>query len=196
MDPPKKDEKITNYSKRLSRLIVHENPILIGVSFGGLIVQELSKIINTRKVFIISSIKTNKESSVSMKFAKKTKSYKLLPVNWLDDFENLIAFVFGPRIKRRVDLYRKYLSVRDKNYLEWSISTIVNWEQEKPIENVVHIHGTRDLIFPVINLKNYIPVEKGDHAIILKRADWLNKFFEKKLNLNSFHLLLHHFNLI
>ena len=116
-----------------------------------------------------------------MKFAKKTKSYKLFPVNWLDDFENLIAFVFGPRIKRRVDLYRKYLSVRDKNYLEWSISTIVNWEQEKPIENVVHIHGTRDLIFPVINLKNYIPVEKGDHAIILKRADWLNKFFEKNL---------------
>ena len=78
--PPKKDEKIANYSKRLSKLIVHENPILIGVSFGGLIVQELSKIINTRKVFIISSIKTNKESSVSMKFAKKTKSYKLLPL--------------------------------------------------------------------------------------------------------------------
>ena len=177
MDPPKKDEKITNYSKRLSRLIVHENPILIGVSFGGLIVQELSKIINTRKVFIISSIKTNKESSVSMKFAKKTKSYKLLPVNWLDDFENLIAFVFGPRIKRRVDLYRKYLSVRDKNYLEWSISTIVNWEQEKPIENVVHIHGTRDLIFPVINLKNYIPVENGDHAIILKKCGLVEQIF-------------------
>ena len=39
--PPKKDEKITNYSKRLSRLIVHENPILIGVSFGGLIVDTL-----------------------------------------------------------------------------------------------------------------------------------------------------------
>ena len=179
--PPKKDEKIANYSKRLSRLIVHENPILIGVSFGGLIVQELSKIINTRKVFIISSIKTNKESSVSMKFAKKTKSYKLLPVSWLDDFENLITFVFGPRIKRRVDLYRKYLSVRDKKYLEWSISTIINWKQEKPINNVVHIHGTRDLIFPIINLKNYIPLEKGDHAIILKRADWLNKFFEKNL---------------
>jgi len=179
--PPEKGEKITNYAKRLSKLIDHENPILIGVSFGGLIVQELSKIIKTRKVIIISSIKTNKEASVSMKFAKKTKSYKYLPVSWLDDFGNLIAFVFGPRIKRKVDLYKKYLSVRDKNYLEWSISTIVNWKQEEPIKNVIHIHGTRDLIFPVINLKNYIPVEKGDHAIILKRADWLNKFFEKNL---------------
>ena len=67
--PPKKDEKITNYSKRLSRLIVHENPILIGVSFGGLIVQELSKIIKTRKVIIISSIKTNKESSIKIGFS-------------------------------------------------------------------------------------------------------------------------------
>jgi hypothetical protein len=92
-----------------------------------------------------------------------------------------MAFVFGPKIKKRVNLYRKYLSVRDKKYLDWSIDKIVNWDQEEPIENVVHIHGTYDSIFPIINLKNYIPIEKGDHSIILKRADWLNEYFSKNL---------------
>ena len=146
-----------------------------------MIVQEISEIINVRKVIIISSVKSNKELSNSMKFAKKTKSYKLLPLSWIDDFENLMTFVFGPKIKRRVSLYRKYLSVRDKNYLDWSIDKIVNWERETPIENVTHIHGTYDLIFPILNLKNYVPVEKGDHAIILKKADWLSEYFSKNL---------------
>ena len=179
--PPIKSESLKDYSIRLSKFIKHQNPILIGVSFGGLIVQEISEIINVRKVIIISSVKSNKELSNSMKFAKKTKSYKLLPLSWIDDFENLMTFVFGPKIKRRVSLYRKYLSVRDKNYLDWSIDKIVNWERETPIENVTHIHGTYDLIFPILNLKNYVPVEKGDHAIILKKADWLSEYFSKNL---------------
>lgn len=178
---PEKNESLNSYAKRLSLKIVHDNPILIGVSFGGVIVQEISKIIDVRKLIIISSIKSKKEMSNSMKFAKKTKSYKLLPVSWLDDFESLMAFVFGPKIKRRLDLYRKYLSVRNKHYLEWSIEKIINWDQEKSLENVIHIHGTKDSIFPVNNIKNYIPVENGDHAIILKNADWLNDYFSENL---------------
>jgi hypothetical protein len=71
--PPLKKESLSNYVVRLSNNIKHDNPILIGVSFGGVIVQELSKILKSKKVFIISSIKSNKELSNSMKFAKKTK---------------------------------------------------------------------------------------------------------------------------
>ena len=178
---PEKNESLNSYAKRLSLKIVHDNPILVGVSFGGVIVQEISKIIDVRKLIIISSIKSKKEMSNSMKFAKKTKSYKLLPVSWLDDFESLMAFVFGPKIKRRVDLYRKYLSVRHKYSLEWSIEKIINWDQEKSLNNIIHIHGTKDSIFPVNNIKNYIPVENGDHAIILKNADWLNDYFSENL---------------
>ena len=123
-----KSESLKDYSMRLSKSIKHQNPILIGVSFGGLIMQEISKIINAKKVIIISSVKSRKELSNSMKFARKTKSYKFLPLSWIDDFENLMTFVFGPKIKRGLSLYRKYLSVRDQKYLDWSIDKIVNWE--------------------------------------------------------------------
>ena len=37
------------------------------------------------------------------------------------------------------------------------------------------------MIFPAIYLKNYIPLPNGDHAMILKKADWINKFLEKNL---------------
>ncbi|MDA8640848.1 alpha/beta hydrolase [Flavobacteriaceae bacterium] len=180
--PPLKNESLSKYVVRLSETIKHKDAILIGVSFGGVIVQELSKILKIKKVIIISSVKSNKELSNSMKFAKKTKSYKLLPLTWLNDFESLLAFVLGPKIKRKVNLYRKYLSVRDENYLKWAIKEMVNWNQTTPLNNVIHIHGTCDSMFPVLNIKNYIPVERGDHTMILKRADWLNDYFHKNLN--------------
>lgn len=179
---PNIDESIENYAERLSEKIVHKNPVLIGVSFGGILVQEISKIIKVNKLIIISSIKCNKEMPSHMKFGKITKSYKLLPVKWINDFESLISFVLGPKIKKRVDLYRKYLSVRDENYLKWAIREMVNWNQTSPLKGVIHIHGTYDLVFPVLNIKNYIPVERGDHTMILKRADWLNNYFLNNLN--------------
>ncbi|MGY8946151.1 MAG: alpha/beta hydrolase [Flavobacteriales bacterium] len=178
---PKKDESLKKYSKRFSQLIKHKNPILIGVSFGGVLVQEISKIIEVNQTIIISSIKSNKELPTSMKLIKATKSYNLLPVKWLNDFESLISFVLGPRINRRVELYRKYLSVRDKKYLSWAIKELIEWDQDESIDNVIHIHGTKDMIFPIIYLKDYVPVPNGDHAMILKKAKWINEFLEKNL---------------
>ena len=75
-----------------------------------------------------------------MKFGKVTKSYKLLPLKWINDFESLISFVLGPKAKRRVELYRKYLSVRDKNYLNWAIRELIEWKQAVPLKNVIHTY--------------------------------------------------------
>jgi hypothetical protein len=173
--PPLKSESLKDYSVRLSKSIKHQNPILIGVSFGGLIVQEVSKIINAKKVIIISSVKSNKELPLMMQIGKKTKAYKFFNVNWINDFESLALFVFGPIVRNRIELYRKYLSVRDKNYLKWSIHQIVNWEQKNPLKDIIHIHGNIDLVFPSIYIKKAIFVSGGTHAMILRKASWLNK---------------------
>ena len=110
-----------------------------------------------------------------MKFGKITKSYKLLPLKWINDFESLISFVLGPKIKKRLELYRKYLSVRDENYLSWCIRELIEWKQNKPLDNIIHIHGSKDVIFPTNLLSDYIELPGGDHAMILKRAEWNNK---------------------
>ena len=181
---PRNDESLEDYAKRYSKLIIHKDPVLIGVSFGGVLVQEISKIIEYKKLIIISSIKCNDELPSHMKFGKITKSYKLLPFKWINDFESLISFVLGPKIKRRLELYRKYLSVRDENYLSWSIKELIEWKQSKPIDNIIHIHGSKDLIFPTNFLSDYIELPRGDHAMILKRAEWINKKIPKLIEGN------------
>ena len=176
---PKEDEDLNSYVHRLSKNINGKNIVLIGVSFGGIIVQELSKIMIVKKVIIISSVKSRHELPLMMQLSKKTKAYKFLPLNWIDDFESLVVFVFGPMVKKRISLYRKYLSFRDENYLKWAIHQIVNWEQNKHDKNTIHIHGTHDLVFPSIYIKNAIFVKGGNHAMILRKASWFTKNLPK-----------------
>ncbi len=47
---PQVDETLSEYAKRLCGKILHENPVLIGVSFGGLVVQEMVKFISVRRL--------------------------------------------------------------------------------------------------------------------------------------------------
>ena len=36
-------------------------------------------------------------------------------------------------------IVREYLSVRDENYLKWSIDQIVNWNQKTPLNDVANL---------------------------------------------------------
>ena len=58
---PEEDESLAHYASRLASTITAPNPILLGVSFGGIIMQEVAKQINYKKVVIISSVKTQYE---------------------------------------------------------------------------------------------------------------------------------------
>lgn len=172
---PVLNESIENYSKRFLDFIKHENPILIGVSFGGLIVQEISKLIDVEKVIIISSIKSNRELPLYMKSAKFLKLYNYFPLKLFDDVFNISKSLKINKIYKKLDLIDKYLSVRDENYLKWAIREILNWKQEKPLQEVIHIHGDRDLTFPISLIKDCIIVPGATHALILTKYRWLNK---------------------
>ena len=175
---PKTNETMKSYAKRMSLFITDVDPILIGVSFGGILVQEISKYIKVKKLIIISSVKSKVELSMSMKFAKTTGIHHLLPLNWINDLEKLLLFVFGPSIKVKVDAYKKYLSERDPEYLKWSINQIINWKQIKYDDKIIHIHGEKDKVFPVKYLKkhkNLIIVKNGTHATILRDSKWFSK---------------------
>ena len=172
---PKKNETLKFYAKRICKKIDQPDPILIGVSFGGILIQEVSKYLNYKKIVIISSIKTNEELPISMKMAKKTKIHKILPFKWINNIDKLALFAFGDGIKKKVKLFQKYLSYKDPNYLKWAMDCIVNWEQKEIIKEIIHIHGKKDNVFPVKNLSGRVYLIEGNHAIIITRANQINK---------------------
>ena len=177
---PIENESIESYALRMTQKITHDNPVLIGVSFGGVLVQEMAKIIQTDKVIIISSVKTNKEFPSRFKIARNTKAYKLIPTQLLADIEKLVKYAFGDNIvTKRIKLYEKYLSVRDKHYLDWAIETILCWNQKEINEAVIHIHGDTDEVFPIKHIRKCIVVKGGTHIMILNKFKWMNENLPK-----------------
>ena len=176
---PKKEEPLADYAKRMAEKVVHDDAVLIGVSFGGILVQEMAHYLNLRKLIIISSVKSNTELPRRMKIAKKTKAYKLLPTGLLQDVEKLVKYTFGNVIKQRLKLYEQFLFMRNKEYLDWAIEQVVCWERVKIDLNVIHIHGDADEVFPVKNIKDFINVKGGTHMMILNRFRWFNENLPK-----------------
>ena len=171
---PLNDESLLQYAERISKKVTHENPVLIGVSFGGILVQEMAQFLDVRKTIIISSVKSNLEFPTAFKVAKTTKAYKLFPTNLISNIENLALFSFGNKIKKRMELYKKFLSVRDKKYLDWAIEKVILWDRTQIEKNVVHIHGDSDEVFPIKNIQKCIVVKGGTHIMIVSKFKWFN----------------------
>ena len=176
---PNPNESIANYAERLAHKVEHDNSVLIGVSFGGIMVQEMSKFLKLKKIFIVSSVKCRNELPKRMKIAKKTKAYKLIPTQLLSNVEALAKYAFGETVIKRVELYKKYLSVNDKGYLDWSIKQMVCWKQDIPMPNVIHIHGEKDGVFPIYNIKGCIKIKGGTHIMIINKYKWFNENLPK-----------------
>jgi pimeloyl-ACP methyl ester carboxylesterase len=172
---PVKNESVTDYARRICQDIHHANPVLIGVSFGGILVQEMGSIVNARKVIIISSVRCNAEYPRRMRFAKASHIYRLFPTRMMQNFGWLgKMFKHNDFITKRLALYDKFMSVRDKKYLDWAFKTIITWNRCDPDMKVIHIHGDADEVFPPRYLQDYIPVKGGTHIMIINKAKWLN----------------------
>ncbi|MDF4221974.1 alpha/beta hydrolase [Maribacter sp. M208] len=172
---PTKGVSLSEYAKQMSSMVKHENVVLLGVSLGGILVQEMTKFVDVRKVIIVSSVKTRYELPKRMLFARYTKVHKLLPTGLVNNIELLAKYAFGESVTKRLSLYEKYLSVRDKGYIDWSINELVNWKQEIPCKKLVHIQGEKDTVFPKENITDCIVVPKGTHTMIIHRAKWFNQ---------------------
>lgn len=171
---PLDNETLSEYAQRISKKVTHENPVLIGVSFGGILVQEMAQFLNPSNIIIISSVKSNLEFPTTFKLAKQTKAYKLIPTSLIENVYNLAKFTFGEKVIKRLKLYQMFLTVRDKKYLDWSIEMIILWDRKKADPNVVHIHGDADEVFPIKYIQNCILVKGGTHIMILTKYKWIN----------------------
>ena len=172
---PDKNTTLAQYAVEMANKIEHPNPVLLGVSFGGMLVQEIAKKLPVKKVIAVSCVKTKSELPKRMLFAKYTKVHRLLPTGLVNNVELLAKYAFGETVSKRLDLYEQYLGLRDKQYIDWAIDQIVNWQQTTPPPNLIHIHGEKDAVFPITNIKDCITVKNGTHTMIVHRAKWFNE---------------------
>jgi len=170
-------EPIENYATRLLSQINTRRPILLGVSFGGMMAIELGKLIETEKIILVSSIKTRSDLPTHMKLAGRLGLTKSIPNDFVKKTNALLFFLFGVSEPSEKKLLTAILQDTDIEFLKWGINQIVHWKNETQLEHIVQIHGTSDRIFPI--KKPEFAINKGGHLMIINCSKEISVLLRK-----------------
>lgn len=61
------------------------------------------------------------------------------------------------------------------------MGAVVKWDNKTIPNNVYHIHGDKDLVFPYKNIKNAELVKCGTHIMVYNMAKQVNKLLNNIL---------------
>jgi pimeloyl-ACP methyl ester carboxylesterase len=168
---PLKNEKIKNILYGMGEKIQTPSPLLLGVSFGGMIGIEIAKQIPLAKLIIVSSIKTANELPRWMKLTGKFQLHKILPTRSYkitERYDNRRLGISNEQERKLVNAYREKM---DPIYYNWAVHQVLNWKNNWYPEDIVHIHGDHDKIFPVKNLDPTHIIKGGSHIMMLNKAE-------------------------
>ncbi len=178
---PYNKETIEQYATRLIEQINSPKPILIGLSFGGMMAIEVAKQIETEKVIIIASAKTKNEIPFYYRIPGKLRLHKLIPHRLLKHSNFITNWIFGTESKFDKQLLKQIINDIDHSFLKWAIDKVVRWKNQTEIPNLFHIHGTSDRILPFCFVSANSIVKKGGHLMTLNKANELNNIIHLKL---------------
>ncbi len=167
---PLENETLQNYTLRISESIKDENAILIGLSFGGILSVEISKIKKFKKIFLLSSAKTKSEIPFYYKLIGKLNILKILPNSILKRVNSLTYFVFGAKTNAEKSLLEDIVRNTDERFLKWALHQIMNWKNEDYSKNIIHIQGDSDLILPHVFVKYDYLIKGGTHFMTLNQS--------------------------
>lgn len=179
---PQRHESIEQYAQRLLTQVTVENPILVGLSFGGLMAIEMAKLCCPEQVIVISSATTGAQIPAYFKV------FRWLPVQLVVPFKQLLwavhwllTWLFGLNNRDDCSLFKQVLVDTDPCFLKWAINQVVSWQNQVVPEGLVHIHGSSDRVFPFGYRSADVVVPDGGHLMVLTRAEELSQLLMKTL---------------
>jgi hypothetical protein len=179
---PLPNENFSDYAKRFSKSIQPEGDfILIGLSFGGILVSEIAKIIKPKKLIIISSVSCYKELPWYFKLAGKLRLQKIISPS-LYKQATIINRFMGTGNKEMKNIVYDYVRKTDSEFIRWSLSVILNWSQLDKHPNLIHIHGSNDHLLPLRFVHADYIVRNGGHLMVMNKAKEVNGILKEILN--------------
>jgi len=176
---PEIKEPLQQYAKRLRQTIPEENPLIIGMSFGGMLAAEMARADLGVKAIIISSNKSSKEFPAYLRIGKYFPIYRWLPFSFLKRSHFLYSKFFGVKSKEQKKVFHQILEDSDPHFITWAIWSILHWKSEDISANIIHIHGTSDILLPLRFVKPDYVIKKGTHVMTMERHDEVSALLKK-----------------
>jgi pimeloyl-ACP methyl ester carboxylesterase len=167
---PEPEEPLVHYAQRIAanRIIPHST--LIGLSFGGMLSVEIAKLIPVDKIILIASAKTKHELPRGFLMKLLLRLRKFIPDRKLTSPNAIADWFFGVKTANEKQLLRDILKDTNPTFFKWAIHEIINWENETMPANSIHIHGNKDRIIPIKNVKADYVIEGGGHFMTVNKA--------------------------
>lgn len=176
---PREDESLSEYVHAMTQQIDRTTPfVLVGYSFGAVIIQEMNRFLSPLKSIIISSFKNESEIPSLFRAAKMANLVERVPRRLYSSTE-FITNAFNRFVYNMpTDGLAGVMVYTDPVYVKWAIKQITEWIPGGNIKHLYHIHGTADQIFPYENIRNAFSVEGGDHLMVMKKADAVSSILD------------------
>lgn len=168
---PLHNETIEAYAARMAAAIKEDNPILLGLSFGGMMCIEMAKHIPVKKIILVSSIKTKYELPFWMKAVAKTGLHKISPLKTNSRLTRPVQnFFLGTHTAEDKEVAIQFRRNADVVYVRWAIDKVLNWQNTLLPTGVIHIHGSADKMFPIKKVSATATIKNGGHFMIMNKA--------------------------
>lgn len=178
----KGNESIEFYAKYLADKIDVSEPFMIaGLSFGGIMAIEMSKIVKPDKLILFSTIRSKMELPRLYRLAGLIRLYKLLPGKFLPQTLSFLYWFFGPLDIEGKRLVSSFLQQSDPLMLTWAFSKISRWRNLETSSVSIQIHGSKDRVFPVGLTKPEYIIQGAGHLCVFTHANEINAILLKEL---------------
>jgi esterase/lipase len=178
---PEKKESMASYAERMKAEIHDPFPVLIGLSFGGMLSIEIAKTMPVEKILMISSVATFHEMPLYMKIAAFIPVNRMIHLRPYPVLERIENYNLGVETEEQKQLLKEYRQNIDQRYTDWAIENILHWKNEWRPPNLVHLHGSNDHIFPIKYVKADYVIEGGGHLMLMNNAAQVNPILMKEL---------------
>lgn len=178
---PEKSESIEDYARRLRSQIKSERPVLIGLSFGGMMAIEIAQQIEPEKIILIASAKSRKEIPWYWKLAGIMNFHKLIPTATLKSVNALSYWFFGVKSHEDKMLLKQIFTETDGVFLRWAIDRLLKWKNSSIPQNAYHIHGSSDRLLPIRFVSIDRKVDGGGHFMTVTHAEKCSLVIQESL---------------
>jgi hypothetical protein len=175
---PNANESLPHYASRLvDQINQNETFGILGVSFGGLVTIELSKILKPRITFIISSALIENHLPKHLLRLGALLMRNVLPNGLIKPPSWIANYLFGAENKI---LLASIINDTNPDFIRWAIKSMASWENDIIFENCIRIHGTNDRLFPLKG--KAIEILDGGHFMIVDRSSEISQIINEKIS--------------
>ncbi len=161
----KPNETLQSYAARMAELIKHANPVLIGLSFGGIVAQEIAAIRKVEKLILISTVKSRAELPWYFSLADRIHLMNWLPDTVFTKPNALVAYAFSLTRKQDKQLLNSCFEIMSNQHLKWAVKQILSWKGAEYDSLLTSITCSNDRIFTA-NRKTSNYIINGGHFAI------------------------------